>query len=224
VLISFHHFLFVLLPVALAVRMVIQPRPAVLDVAQDVMRFCLGLGKWVLLFEPLAHLASLVLRGGADSLSASVAWMGFLSLMLALHFLVTAAGDLTSGFCGMFGIRLAEEMEVMFTMRSLNQGKITRHLLLLIILTALGTLAHGSWLPLKALFAPAPRSIATVFQEARVWTDFNVVTMLAALACCIGLPYSRDFLRVPAPWKAAVCISVFFLAVLMLWTRVAPMS
>lgn len=219
-----HHLLFVLLPLALAARMAVRPRPATLDVARGVMRFCLGFGKWVLLFDPLWHLASLVLRGGDASLSAGVAWMGFLALMLALHFIITAAGDLTAGLCGMFGVRLAEEMEVMFTLRSITQGKITRHLLLLVVLAALGTLAHGTWLPLKALFAPMPRSIATVFQESRVWTDFHVITMIAAFACLLGLPYSRDFLRVPLPWKAVVCLLTFLLAAVMLWTRVSPIS
>jgi hypothetical protein len=77
---------------------------------------------------------------------------------------------------------------------------------------------------LKALFAPMPRSIATVLQESRVLTDFHVVTMVAALACLLGLPFSRDFLRVPQPWKAVVCLITFLLATVMLWTRAAPIS
>jgi hypothetical protein len=214
-----HHLLFVLLPLALAARMVLKPRPATLDVAQGVLRFCLGFGKWVLLFDPLWNLAWMVLRGGPDSLTTGVAWMGFLALMMALHFLLTAAGDLTAGLCGIFGIKLAEEMEVMFTMRSLTQEKITRHLLMLIVLAVIGVQAHGSWLPLKALFVPLPRSLASVFQEARVWSDYHTVTMVAALACFFGLPYSRDFLRTPAFWKGAICLGVFFLAMAMLWTH-----
>jgi hypothetical protein len=224
VLPSIHHLLFVLLPLALAARLAIRPRPATLDVAQGVMRFCLGFGKWVLLFDPLWHLSGLVLRGGADSLSGSVAWMGFLALMLALRFLLTAVGDLTAGLCGMFGIKPAEKMEAMFMLQGITQGKLMRHLLLLVMLAVIGTLAHGAWLPLKALFAPAPRSIATVFQESRVITDFHVITMIAALACLISLPWSRDFLRTPQPWKAVICLLTFLLAAMMLWTRVSPIS
>ena len=221
---TLHHLLFVLLPLALAARLAVRPRPATPDVAQGVMRFCLGVGKGVLLFDPLWHLSGLVLSGGADSLSGGVAWMGFLALMLALHFLLSAAGDVIAGLCGLFGIRWTEKMEALFTLQSITQGKLMRHLLLMIVLAAVGTLAHGDWLPLKALFVPAPRSIATVFQESRVLTDFHVITMLAALASLLGLPYSRDFLRAPQPWKAAICLLTFLLAATMLWTRVASIS
>lgn len=222
-LISLHHVLFVLLPVALAARFFVKPRPDVLPVAQGVMRFCLGFAKWVLLVSPLWHLSSLVLHGGPDSLSTGVAWMGFLALMLSLFFIFTAAGDTITGLGGMLGFKVADETQEMFTLRKLTQGKFIRLLIMLLVLTIVVALAQGAWQPLKALFVPAPRSIATVFQEARVWTDFHVVTMIAALACFIALPHSRDFLRVPLPWKAAFCLPVFFLAMVMLWTRVAPM-
>lgn len=218
-----HHLLFVLLPVALVARLALRPRPPVIDVARGVMRFCLGTGKAVLLIHPLWHLASMVLRGGPGSLSASVAWTGFLALMLALHFVMTAAGDLAAGLGGMFGITLTDKVEDVFSMRRVNHGNLLRHLLAMIVLAGVATLAHGTWQPLAALFSPAPRSIATVFQETRVWTDFHVVTMIAGFACLLGLPWSRDFLRAPLPWKGVICLCVFFLAAVMLWTRVSPM-
>lgn len=218
-----HQLLFVLLPLALAVRLALRPRPPAADVAGGVMRFSLGIGKAVLLVHPLLHLSSMVLRGGPDSLSTSVAWTGFLALMLALHFLITSAGDLIAGLCGLAGVKLTDKVEDVFSLRRLNHGNLLRHLPLLLILAAVGTLAHGTWLPLKALFSPAPRSIATVFQETRVWTDFHVVTMIAGFACLLGLPWSRDFLRAPLLWKGVICLCVFFLAAVMLWTRVSPM-
>lgn len=228
-LISLHHVLFLLLPVALAARMVIKPRPATLDVAQGVMRFCLGFGKWVLLVDPLWHLAAMVLLGGPDSLSKSVAWMGFLALLLSLHFVLTAAGDLLAGLGGMLGFAVPDKIQAALTLQRLTQGKFLRLLGVLLVMTVLGvllqTLSLGdTWLHLEALFAPPARTIATVFQQARVWTDYHAVTLFAALACLLGLPYSRDFLRVPAPWKGTICLSVFLLAVVMLWTHTVPMS
>lgn len=229
VLISLHHALFVLLPVVLAVRMVVQPLPVVLDVAQGVMRFCLGFGKWVLLVEPLWQLSAMIQRGGPDSLSTGVAWMGFLALALSLHFICTGVGDVIAGIGGMLGVVVPEKMQEAFTLRRFTGGKFFKLLPLLIVLTLLGILLQTAalgdvWLHLKALVMPPGKTIATVFQESRVWTDFHVITMAAALACLIGLPHSRDFLRVPAPWKGSICLSVFLLAVAMLWTHAAPMS
>ena len=202
-LISLHHLLFVLLPVALAVRFYIKPRPATLDVAQGVLRFCLGIGKWVLLVDPLWHLATVVFRGGPESLGTSVAWMGFLGLMLSLHFVLTAADDVIAGLGGMFGFKVGEQVQDALVQTASFSD---------------------SWLHLKALFAPPPQTAATLLQQARVRTDFHVLTIVAALICLIGLPHSRDFLREQAPWKATSCILTFIFAVAMLWTHAAPMS
>ena len=228
-LISLHHLLFLLLPGALATRMVIKPRPATLDVAQGITRFCLGFGKWVLLVGPLWHLSAMVLRGGPESLSKSVAWMGFLALLLSLHFILTAAGDLFAGLGGMLGFAVPDKIQEALTLKRFTQGKLIRMVVVLLGMTVLGVLLQtqslgDAWLHLEAMFVPPARTIATVFQQARVWTDYHAVTMFAALACFIGLPHSRDFLRVPAPWKGTICLSVFLLAIAMLWTHAAPMS
>lgn len=42
-----------------------------------------------------------------------------------------------------------------------------------------------------------------------MWTDFHVITMFAAFASLIRLPHSCDFLREPAGWKGAICLTVF---------------
>lgn len=227
--ISLHYLLFVLLPVALAVRLCIRPRPATLVVAHGVMRFCLGFAKWVLLVDPLWHLAAMVFRGGPESLSGSVAWMGFLGLLLSLHFAFTAVGDLLAGLGGLFGFKVPEPVQEALTWRRFTQGKWLRLIALLVALTILGVLLQtaslgDAWLHLQALFVAPPRTVATLFQQARVWTDFHALTMAAALACLIGLPHSRDFLREPAPWKATFCFLLFTLAAAMLWTHAAPMS
>jgi hypothetical protein len=228
VLFSLHHLLFVLLPVALAVRLCSPPRPAMRDVAQGVMRFCLGFAKWVLLVDPLWHLAAMVLRGGPESLSSGVAWMGFLGLLLSLYFALTAAGDLIAGLGGLFGFKVPEQVQEVLTWRRFTQGKWLRLIVLLLGITVVAMLVQtasigDTWLHLKALIDPPAKTNATYFQQARVWTDFNAVTMVAALACLIGLPHSRDFLREAAPWKATVCFLLFTLAVAMLWTHAAPM-
>ena len=131
-LISLHHALFVLLPVALAARMAVRPCPATADVAQGVMRFCLGIGKWVLLIDPLWHLSAIVLRGGPESLSVSVTWMGFLALLLSLHFIFSAVGDLMAGLGGMLGFKVSDKFLETLTMRPVTGGKVVRLIALLI--------------------------------------------------------------------------------------------
>ncbi len=227
-LISLHHLLFVLLPVALTVRLYIKPRPATTDVANGITRFCLGIGKWVLLVDPLWHLATMTFRSGPESLGTSVAWMGFLGLLLSLHFACTAAGDVIAGLGGMFGFKVSEKVQEVLTLRRFTQGKWLRLIALLLAVTVLGALLQtasfvDTWLHLKALFAPPPRTVATLLQQARVRTDFNVLTIFAALVCLIGLPHSRDFLREPAPWKATIGFLIFTFAIAMLWTHAAPM-
>jgi len=229
VLISLHHLLFVLLPVALAVRMYVKPRPAATDVANGITRFCLGIGKWLLLVDPLWHLATMTFRGGPESLGTSVAWMGFLGLLLSLHFALTAAGDVIAGLGGMLGFKVAEPVQEVLTLRRLTRGNWLRLIVLLLVITVIGALVQtasfgDTWLHLKALFAPPTRTIPTLIQQARVRTDFHVLTIFAALVCLIGLPHSRDFLREPAPWKATICLLIFTFAVAMLWTHAAPMS
>lgn len=228
-LISLHHLLFVLLPVALTARLYVKPRPATLDVAQGVMRFCLGFGKWVLLVDPLWHLAMVVFRGGPESLGTSVAWMGFLGLLLSLHFACTAAGDVLAGLGGMFGFKVSEQVQEALTLRRFTQGKWLRLIVLLLVVTVIGVLVQtasfgDTWLHLKALYSPPTRTIPTLIQLARVRTDFHVLTIFAAMICLIGLPHSRDFLREPAPWKGTICLLTFIFAVAMLWTHAAPMS
>lgn len=193
------------------------------------MRFCLGIGKWMLLVLPLWRLQAMILRGGPESLDGGVAWMGFLALLLALHFICTAAGDITAGLGGMLGFKVADKLQETLSLRRLTGGSWPRLLGLLAVMSVLAMLLQttapaDAWLHLTALFSPPPRTIATVFQQARVWTDFHVITMVAALACLLGLPHSRDFLRVAAPWKGTVCLGVFALAAAMLWTHAAPMS
>lgn len=224
-----HHLLFVLLPLVLAVRLAIKPRPDILQVAEGVMRFCVGFAKTALLVIPLWHLSAMILRGGAESLTVGVAWIGFLALMLSLHFGFTAAGDLVAGLGGMLGLKIADETQELFTLRRFTQGKFIRLVPLLIVLAVCGTMLQTlppseSLLHLKALFVAPVKTIATAFQEARAWSDYHFITLLAALACWIGVPHSRDLLRVPAPWKAVFCLVFFVLAVAIQWTRNAPIS
>lgn len=224
---SLHHLLFLLLPVALAARLYLRPRPDRLDVAEGVLRFCLGIAKWVLLVAPLWHLAVIVARGGPDSLGTSIAWMGFLGTLLSLHFACTGAGDVLAGLGGMFGFTVPDSIQEILSLRRFTKDKGYWLLLLLLALTPLAILWQtgswaDAWLHLKSLHQPPRQTYATLLQQTRVRTDFHVLTIIAGFACLFGLPHSRDFLRVAAPWKATVCLLTFAFAIAMLWTHASP--
>jgi alginate O-acetyltransferase complex protein AlgI len=89
------------------------------------MRFCLGFGKWVLLVGPLWHLSSMVMRGGTDSLSTGVAWMGFLARLLSLHFVFTSAGDLIAGLGGMMGFKVEDKVQSLIDLRRFTHGNLS---------------------------------------------------------------------------------------------------
>lgn len=224
---SLHHLLFVLLPVALTVRLYVGPRPDSLVMAEGVLRFCLGIGKWVLLAAPLWHLALVVAHGGPDSLGTSIAWMGFLGTLLSLHFACTGAGDVLAGLGGMFGFTVPDSIQDTLSLRRPTAGKWYWHLALLLAATVIVLIWQtgswkDAWLHLQSLYEPPRQTYATLLQQTRVRTDFHVLTIIAGLACLYGMPHSRDFLRVGAPWKATACLVTFFLAMAMLWTHAAP--
>lgn len=225
-----HLALFVLLPLVLAARLLVPPRPALLEVTHGVLRFCLGFAKTSLLVLPLWHLSALVVRGGPASLSVGVAWMGLLALMLSQFFLLTSLADWLAGLGGMLGLRVPEALQETLNLRRFTGGGKLMYVLplmlgLAVLSLVLQTLPAGdTWSHVQALYAAPPRSVASAFQEARVWSDYHVITLLAGLACFLALPHSRDFLRQPERWKAVLCLSLFALAIALYWTRNSPVT
>lgn len=220
--------LLLLLPVVLAGLWLVRPRPEAKDAAAGVMRFSLGYAKWVLLVEPLYHLVGVVFDGGAESVSTSTAWMGFLAYGLTLHFLSTGTVDLATGLTCMFGLKTPETLRQALTFHAFTKSRRPRFLLVIFLLTMVGVLlkssSHGdAGLFLMPLIVLSPAgTAAAVFQQARAWSNFNLIIVVAALFCAFGLPRTDDFLRQPLRWKGVLCLSLFALSVVMLWTRGIP--
>lgn len=218
--------LLLLMPVMLATRMAIKPRPAALDEATGVLRFSLGHAKWVLLTLPLMHLSQMIWHSDSQCWSPVVAWVGLLAGVMTFYFGVTGTADLLAG-C-QFMLR-SKTMDRTAKTALLNRfiDRSTPGLLLRVIPAALLTLVLATGVDrlapyLHSLISTRTKMAVTVFQEARVLSDIHVVTMIAALACLIGLPRSDVFLRQPQRWKAVICLCLLGLSIAMLWTREVP--
>ena len=217
---NLHHALFVLLPLLLAGAVVLRRGGDAVTRAHASMRLCLGVAKWVLLVVPLWRIAMLVLQNGPQNVSCGAAWACVMALSLCLALLFSSAGDVSAGIGGWLGIPTPLLFEKALTVK--------RESLLLLLAAATGVMLAVTRSPaevalhLKALILPPVRTHAVLFQEMRVWTDMNILTLIAAPAVFFLAPASADFLRVWRPWKAFWCLGVFILAVVMLWTQISP--
>lgn len=219
---SLHHLLFVLLPLALAATAALKRPRDVRVQTLGALRFCVSVVKVVLLVIPLARLGMLVLAAGPEDLSCSVAWVCVVAVTMALAFATSALGDAVAGLCGLFGI----ERRMALLERCFGHWRLLPVFLVASFPAMLllgGTLDEVGRL-IRTLVTSRTPTIAIWFNEARVWSNFHVVTLAGALAAFFGMPRSADFLREWKPWKSRLCLAGFAVAAAVLWTRYTPMS
>ena len=162
-------FLFILLPLLLVLRKVVLRGGDVIAEAHAALRFCLGIAKLLLLVMPLSEIALLVLRSGAVNASLGTAWLGLLSIFIGIALLGTAAADVSAGLAGLFGLRSAPATESP-PMPAKKKAALLLAMSLGLMLAVTASLAEfGSFL--KGLFVAPPKTIAVLFQNARVWTN-----------------------------------------------------
>lgn len=218
--------MFVLLPLALVARMLMGALWESPSAVSGGMRLSIGFGKWVLLVSPLGHLAEMVAAAASDSLSCGVVWLGLLARLLCLHFAVTGFADVLCGIRDLFGSKGSDAACRLPFLRDLTERKMLHWVAVLLLLALGGQLIQaggiGFWQQTKALFMSAPRTAASAFLEAWVWTDFHVLTLVAALASFAALPPARLLVRTPTVWKAVGCLLLWLFAAAMFWTHAAP--
>lgn len=215
-------FLFILLPLLLVLRKVVLRGGDVIAEAHAALRFCLGTAKLLLLVIPLSEIALLVLQSGAVNASLGTAWLGLLSSFIGLALLGTAAVDVSAGLGGLFGLRAAPATESP-PMPAKKKAALLLAMSLGLTLAITASLAEfGSFL--KGLIIAPPKTIAVLFQNARVWTNYHILVFAAAAATHFLMPATREFLRIWRPWKATWSLGIFALAVVMLWTRISPVT
>ncbi len=218
---SLHHLLFVLLPLALAASAALKRPCDIREQTRGALRFCVSVVKVVLLVIPLAQLGMLVLNAGSADLSNSVAWVCVVAVTMSLAFASSALVDAVVGLRGLFGIesRLAILERRVARSRRLAAFLAASFPAMLLLGGTVDEVGHL----VKTLVTSRQPTIAIWFNEARVWSNFHVVTLIGALAAFFGMPRSDDFLREWKPWKNKLCLTGFAVAAAVLWTRYTPM-
>jgi alginate O-acetyltransferase complex protein AlgI len=86
-----------------------------------VRRFVIGLGKKMLLANPVASLADSAFAVPPEELSTSLAWLGILAYTLQIYFDFSGYSDMAIGLGRMFGFRLLENFEHPYVARSITE-------------------------------------------------------------------------------------------------------
>lgn len=95
-------------------------RETAADAAAGAVRFCLGLGKKVLLADALGNAANAAYAVG-DRLTVSLAWIGSIAYTLQLYFDFSGYTDMALGLGRVFGLPLPENFDYPYIARSASE-------------------------------------------------------------------------------------------------------
>ena len=84
-------------------------------------RFCIGLGKKVLIANVLGEQASLLMEGDIASLSTSAAWVGIVAYTFQIYFDFSGYSDMAIGLGRMMGFTFPENFNSPYTSRSITE-------------------------------------------------------------------------------------------------------
>ena len=104
-------------------RQIIEPRVVTAgDFAEGIRRFVFGLGKKVLLANPIGQTANTIFAlDPATALGTPVAWLGLLCYTLQIYFDFSGYSDMAIGLGRMFGFRFLENFAHPYISRSLGE-------------------------------------------------------------------------------------------------------
>ena len=91
------------------------------DFSCGVERFVYGLGKKVLLANPMGAMADQIFALGIDQLSTTTAWLGILCYTLQIYFDFSGYSDMAIGLGRMFGFRFLENFNYPYISRSIRE-------------------------------------------------------------------------------------------------------
>ena len=100
----------------------IQERRTRLDgFAEGVRRFVLGMGKKMLLANPLAEVADRIMLLPAEELAGPIAWLGILCYTLQIYFDFSGYSDMAIGLGRMFGFTFLENFRYPYISQSIQE-------------------------------------------------------------------------------------------------------
>jgi len=102
-------------------KQIITRHVAVEDFAYGCRRFILGLGKKMLLANPLGLVADQIFALSAGELSTSLAWLGILCYTLQIYFDFSAYSDMAIGLGRIFGFRFLENFNYPYISQSIQE-------------------------------------------------------------------------------------------------------
>jgi alginate O-acetyltransferase complex protein AlgI len=91
------------------------------DFSRGIERFIIGLGKKVLLANPMGAVADEIFALSPDSISTSVAWAGLACYTLQIYFDFSGYSDMAIGLGRMFGFRFLENFNYPYISQSIQE-------------------------------------------------------------------------------------------------------
>ena len=91
------------------------------DFASGVQRFIIGLGKKVLIANVMGRAADTIFATPAETLPATLAWIGAIAFMLQIYFDFSGYSDMAIGLGRMFGFHFLENFNYPYIARSVRE-------------------------------------------------------------------------------------------------------
>lgn len=88
---------------------------------QGFVRFCIGLGKKVLIADVLAHQVNSIIDADIENITTYSAWVGVLSYSFQMYFDFSGYSDMAIGLGRIMGFKFPENFNNPFTSRSLTE-------------------------------------------------------------------------------------------------------
>ena len=89
--------------------------------AYGIRRFIIGLGKKVIIANPLGEIADVIFDSSVSEVSQSMAWIGIICYTLQIYFDFSGYSDMAVGLARIFGFKFPENFNYPYISRSIKE-------------------------------------------------------------------------------------------------------